>query len=211
MDQDKNVEMEQEVNIESDEEMHTAAPNFERPSDYLRGRCPLFFGGKDWKKPDDLVDFIVCLDACFKQKSRKAQGKEAPAPRKHPDTAFVSSEDVKAMEDVVNEIRPEPKSGLKGKKSLDGPLQPQKDENPDLYEKRVKASTQFFSDTGLMALLCRHDRVLWLVNMTSAGEKQHYALVLLEHLFNHLPSTARFFMLMAINGLASSFITQESV
>lgn len=24
----------------------------------------------------------------------------------------------------------------------------------------VKASTQFFSDTGLMALLCRHDRVL---------------------------------------------------
>ena len=32
---------------------------------------------------------------------------------------------------------------------------------------------------------------LWLVNMTSAGEKQHYALVLLERLFNHLPSTAR--------------------
>ncbi|EDR07472.1 uncharacterized protein LACBIDRAFT_327986 [Laccaria bicolor S238N-H82] len=58
-------------------------------------------------------------------------------------------------------------------------------------EKQVKASTQFFSDTGLMALLCEHDRVLWLVNMTSAGEKQHYALVLLEHLFNHLPSTAR--------------------
>ena len=159
------------------------------------------------------VDFIVCLDACFKQKSRKAQGKEAPAPRKHPDTAFVSSEDVKAMEDVVNEIRPEPKSSLKGKKSQDSSLQPQKDENPDLCEpglkvpnsvlnmcgdsftaadeKRVKASTQFFSDTGLMALLCRHDRVLWLVNMTSAGEKQHYALVLLERLFNHLPSTAR--------------------
>ena len=40
-------------------------------------------------------------------------------------------------------------------------------------EKRRKASTNFFSDTGLMALLCRHDRVLWLVNMTSAGEKQH--------------------------------------
>jgi hypothetical protein len=35
-------------------------------------------------------------------------------------------------------------------------------------ERRQKASTQFFSDTGLMAMLCRHDRVLWLVNMTSA-------------------------------------------
>jgi hypothetical protein len=41
------------------DEMHTAAPNFERPSDYLRGRCPLCFGGKDWKKPDDLyVEFV---------------------------------------------------------------------------------------------------------------------------------------------------------
>ncbi|KAI6147069.1 hypothetical protein BKA82DRAFT_4330009 [Pisolithus tinctorius] len=57
-------------------------------------------------------------------------------------------------------------------------------------EKCEKASTRFFADTGLMALLCRHDHVLWLVNMTSAGEKQHYALVLLKHLFEHLPTTA---------------------
>jgi hypothetical protein len=38
-------------------------------------------------------------------------------------------------------------------------------------ERRMKASTLFFADTGLMALICRHDRVLWLVNMTSPGEK----------------------------------------
>ena len=46
-------------------------------------------------------------------------------------------------------------------------------------ERREKASTQFFADTGLMALLCRHDHVLWLINLISAGEKQHYALALL--------------------------------
>ena len=28
---------------------------------------------------------------------------------------------------------------------------------------RQKASTQFFDDTALMALLCHHDRVLWIV------------------------------------------------
>lgn len=56
-------------------------------------------------------------------------------------------------------------------------------------EKKVKASTQFFSDTGLMALLCRHDRVLWLVNMTTAGEKQYYALALVKALFRHIPPT----------------------
>ena len=38
-----------------------------------------------------------------------------------------------------------------------------------------------------MSLLCRHDRVLWVVNMTSAGEKQHYALALIQRLFDHLP------------------------
>lgn len=56
-------------------------------------------------------------------------------------------------------------------------------------EKREKASTRFFSDTGLMALLCRHDRVLWLVNMTHAGERQHYALALLKRLFENIPTS----------------------
>jgi len=35
----------------------------------------------------------------------------------------------------------------------------------------VKASTLFFADTSLVALLCRHDRVLWLVNMTFSWRK----------------------------------------
>ena len=55
-------------------------------------------------------------------------------------------------------------------------------------EKQEKASTQFFKDTGLMALLCRHDRVLFLANMTTAGEKQYYAFALLKELFDHLPA-----------------------
>ncbi|KAG6905606.1 hypothetical protein DXG01_001719 [Tephrocybe rancida] len=53
--------------------------------------------------------------------------------------------------------------------------------------RRKKASTQFFDDTALMALLCRHDIVLFIANMRSAGEKQHYVMVLVETLFQHLP------------------------
>jgi hypothetical protein len=47
-----------------DEEMHTAAPNFERPSDYLRGRCPLCFGGNDWKNPMTcmLIFYTITVD-----------------------------------------------------------------------------------------------------------------------------------------------------
>ncbi|KAG2067433.1 hypothetical protein BDR04DRAFT_1213631 [Suillus decipiens] len=54
-------------------------------------------------------------------------------------------------------------------------------------EKCEKASMHFFADTGLMALLCRHDWVLWLINMMSASEKQHYSLTLVKRLFDHLP------------------------
>src|SRR5438876_98836 len=54
---------------------------------------------------------------------------------------------------------------------------------------RQKASTKFFANTGLMALLCCHDRVLWLANMTSAGERQHYAIALILQLFKHLPES----------------------
>lgn len=54
-------------------------------------------------------------------------------------------------------------------------------------ESRQKASTKFFDSTALMGMLCRHDRVLWLVNMTSPGERQHYVFVLIDTLFQHLP------------------------
>ena len=57
-------------------------------------------------------------------------------------------------------------------------------------EKHEKASMQFFKDTGLMVLLCRHDWVLFLINMITAGEKQYYALTLLRELFNQLPHDA---------------------
>ncbi|KAF9518714.1 hypothetical protein BS47DRAFT_1277968, partial [Hydnum rufescens UP504] len=39
-----------------------------------------------------------------------------------------------------------------------------------------------------MAAICHHDRVLQLVNMTTAGEKQYYAIALLSSLFDELPS-----------------------
>ena len=37
-------------------------------------------------------------------------------------------------------------------------------------KKREKASTQFFKDTGLMALLYWYDQILFLINMTTAGK-----------------------------------------
>jgi hypothetical protein len=147
------------------------------------------------------VDVLVCLDACFTQSRQKTKGKAGrDPPRHHPDSVFLSEEDAKFMEDFVNNCRSKPpprdhhnsdvedgfEEGMKVPSSV---LNDCNDSFTAADERHTKASTQFMADTGLMALLCRHDRVLWVVNMTSAGEKQHYALALLQRLFDHLPNT----------------------
>ena len=53
---------------------------------------------------------------------------------------------------------------------------------------RIKASMQYFDDTGVMACLCCHDLPLLLANMHTAGEKQFYAFVLLDALLSELLS-----------------------
>jgi hypothetical protein len=153
------------------------------------------------------VDAIVCVDANFSQKRRKSQGNAWVPPRQHCESVFISPTEVGEMEALVDETR-NPKHGGPGVKARNRGYNDEPDFEPGLRvptvildacndsfvaadSNRVKASTSFFSDTGLMALLCRHDCVLWLVNMTSAGEKQHYVLCLLQKLFEHIPRAMR--------------------
>ncbi|KAJ3793185.1 hypothetical protein GGU11DRAFT_692266 [Lentinula aff. detonsa] len=156
-----------------------------RPSEYLRARCPLCFGGSSTMSKE--LSAIVCLDACFTQKHNKQKYRDPP--REHPKTVFIPEDDVVIWEAFVAEVRP-PRPAKDFEDGLKVP-------NAILDEcersftaadgSREKASTQFFDSTALMGLLCRHDRVLWLVNMTTPGERQHYALALLDMLFKHIP------------------------
>lgn len=54
-------------------------------------------------------------------------------------------------------------------------------------ERNRKAPTGAFAVTGVMGLVCRHDRVIYLADITTAGEKQFYAVALLQRLFKGLP------------------------
>lgn len=147
------------------------------------------------------VDVIVCLDACFTQKRNKTKGKSSDRdpPHHHPNTVFLPEAEVKAMEEYVENVRSRGichtdrtqgseedgfEMGMQVPRSV---LNDCNNSFVSADEKRQKASIRYFSDTGLMSLLCRHDRVLWVVNMTSTGEKQHYALALIQRLFDHLP------------------------
>ncbi|KAG6913212.1 hypothetical protein DXG01_008697 [Tephrocybe rancida] len=151
-----------------------------RPSDYLRAQCPLCFGGEfpracpEHERPDDNPDTIVCIDACFTQK-RNRQARDPP--RTHPCTIFIPEQDSEAMEKYVDfigskkapakkRINIEEPDHLKGslrvpKSVLDGC----EAGFTAADSCREKASTQFFDDTALMALLCHYDVVLFIANM----------------------------------------------
>lgn len=57
-------------------------------------------------------------------------------------------------------------------------------------EKKEKTHGPKFDDTGLMALVCRHDIVLFLANVDTPGEQQMYGVALIEHLYSLLPKQA---------------------
>ncbi|EIN06863.1 hypothetical protein PUNSTDRAFT_72486, partial [Punctularia strigosozonata HHB-11173 SS5] len=147
---------------------------------YLRSRCLLCFGGSNFEatRPQrckDDVNVIVCLDACFTQK-RRASGRRDPA-KTHPASVFLPEDEVKAMELEVEQKRgnraSRSKSKRKGAPARDrqgGEEEEDRCEGPLTVpnsvldgceesfkatdEQREKASTKFFDDTGVMAILC---------------------------------------------------------
>ncbi|KAF8573092.1 hypothetical protein K439DRAFT_1650062 [Ramaria rubella] len=54
-------------------------------------------------------------------------------------------------------------------------------------QEKVSKASRFYADTGLMAILCQHNRVLWVANLTSPREQQHFAFALIKCLFSELP------------------------
>ncbi|KAJ7726072.1 hypothetical protein B0H14DRAFT_2641184 [Mycena olivaceomarginata] len=140
--------------------------------------------------------------------SRKKKKSARDPVKKHPDSLFIPEQQTARTEEYVDGVRGT--SGKKERPRKRGVGVHMLDEDEDGYEhedlllprsvldgceasfkaadkKREKASTDFFEDTALMALVCRHDRVLFLANMHSAGEKQFYVIALVETLFQHLP------------------------
>ncbi|KAJ7741224.1 hypothetical protein B0H14DRAFT_3097286 [Mycena olivaceomarginata] len=175
-----------------------------RPSEYLRRRCPACFANLK-HDPTAEADIFPCIDACFTQKKKKSVRDPV---KKHPNSLFIPEQQTARTEEYVDGVRGT--SGKKERPRKRGVGVHMLDEDKDGYEhedlllpcsvldgcevsfkaadeKREKASTDFFEDTALMALVCRHNRVLFLANMHSAGEKQFYVIALVETLFQHIP------------------------
>ncbi|KAK7459491.1 hypothetical protein VKT23_009474 [Stygiomarasmius scandens] len=176
----------------------------DRPSEYLRSRCPVCFGGNFNPENKRLTwsDVLVCLDANFTQ--RHQSSRRDPA-RSHPDSFFLNDEEVEEVQARVEATRE--RNDPPAKKAKTDTHNHNEDDHMEpgmrvskavldlcggsftaAHEYLAKVVSAGYDVTGLMALLCRHDRPLFVVNMTTPGERQHYAIALLEKLFKHLPS-----------------------
>jgi len=121
-----------------------------------------------------------------------------------PWTVFLSEEAVNSAQKLVEQYRSKAGSQRSKQKTKKDGLNKEDTTEPGLpfpisvfdecersfvaaNENQSKVASGIFSDTGLMALICWHDHVLYMVNMTSSGEKQFYAIALLQALFGELP------------------------
>ncbi|KAI0706515.1 hypothetical protein C8Q76DRAFT_629740 [Earliella scabrosa] len=154
----------------------------------LQKRCPACFGGtkfgRDFEKNGG--DIHVAIDATFSQRHNVAAG---DSPWFHEPKYFISKTEVDAVGARIDTLRKTaprkytcqvPDAALdECEKSFDA-----------ADEKKAKTHGAKFDDTGLMALVCRHDIVLFLANVDTPGEQQKYGIALLEHFMALLPQQA---------------------
>jgi len=55
---------------------------------------------------------------------------------------------------------------------------------------KTKTNMDKFDDSGIMALVCRHDIPLFAANIDTPGEQQKYAIALIGHFMTLVPSNA---------------------
>lgn len=172
----------------------------------LQKRCPACFGGNKFGRNFDrfgVILFIICfilmqvlysdggdihvaIDATFSQRHNVAAG---DSPWFHDPKYFISKEKVDTVGARIEAVRKKaPRQCVS--RIPEGALDECKNSFEAADEKKVKTHGTKFDDTGLMALVCRHDIVLFLANIDTPGEQQKFGVALIETLISYLPREA---------------------
>ncbi|KAJ8469462.1 hypothetical protein ONZ45_g16881 [Pleurotus djamor] len=164
-------------------------PSFEC-SPLLRSRCPACFGGTEFGKPFSVGgDFHVAVDGNFHHRQRKGTG---DTPSSYVPDYIIPAE--KVDEAGVRIAAAQSKKGGTDKPNPSRVPDVAVDECQHSYLAAngniAKSDAKIFDSHGLMALVCRHDIPLFAANINTPGEGQKYAVSLIEHFFEHIPSVA---------------------
>jgi hypothetical protein len=132
---------------------------------------------------------MLAADACFKQ-SRLGSGQgETDAPIEHPANIFLHQSYLDEVEQQVLRLR-NPSNERPARQRLDPvTLVACTKGHVAANENRAKTNKTVMEDTGLMALVCRHDIPILVANMKTAGERQFYAIALIKRLFELIPKS----------------------
>lgn len=179
-----------------------------RCASILTQRCPACFGGVLFGRPlNEGGDIHVATDGNFHHRHRRSAG---DCPRFYDPIYFLPKAQV---DNVGRHILSQRKRAPRICTSLVVPDEAI-DQCEHSYEaadgKKQKAAMDSFDDTGVMALICRHDIPLFFANIDSPGEQQKYAVALIEHLFTLLPQEATVITLYDVGCVLSRSLSQVS-
>ncbi|KAG1842228.1 hypothetical protein F4604DRAFT_1884792 [Suillus subluteus] len=179
-----------------------------RCASVLTQRCPACFGGILFGRPlSEGGDIHVATDGNFHHRHRRSAG---DCPHFYDPTYFLPKAQV---DNVGQHILSQCKRAPKIRTSLvpDEAI----DQCEHSYEavdgKKQKAAMDSFDDTGIMALICRHDIPLFFTNIDSPGEQQKYAVALIEHLFSLLLQEATVITLYDVGCVLSQSLSQYDI
>ncbi|KAF8321016.1 uncharacterized protein EI90DRAFT_2848299, partial [Cantharellus anzutake] len=158
-------------------------------------RCPQCFGGSMWgNSANEYPDVIVAMDGNMQHKQYMFVGGEMILPWNETCTFLTDAE----IEEAARHIS-DARAASRGCSEVSRPSSLVPDGAIDECEeshratKRGKQSaskTDTFRSKGLMATVCRHDIPLFLCDVRTLGEQQHFSIAMLLALSRQLPSNA---------------------
>ncbi|KAI6158808.1 hypothetical protein EDD17DRAFT_1487803 [Pisolithus thermaeus] len=177
-------------------------------AEVLIQRCPACFGGVSFGTPlDKGGDIHVAMDGNFHHRHRRSAG---ISPLFYEPSYFLPKAQVDAVGRHIDQARQRP-----SKRSRSMVPDEAIDQCEASYEaadgQKQKASTDGFDDTGLMALICRHDIPLFFANIDTPGEQQKYSVALIQHLFSLLPRQANVVVLYDVGCVLSRSLSRFDI
>ncbi|KNZ79946.1 hypothetical protein J132_08423 [Termitomyces sp. J132] len=155
----------------------------------LQHRCPACFGGNLFGRSLDKEggDIHVCVDGNFNHRHLRSAG---DSPKFYEPIYILPKEYIDNVGAQIESLRktrkPHPRQPIVPDEAVN------ECESSHIAGKgsNVKTNMERYDDSGLMALVCRHDIPIFLANIDTPGEQQKYAVALIEYLFGKLPPCA---------------------
>lgn len=149
----------------------------------LSQRCPACFGGRPLKEGAGIQ---VATDGNFHHRHRRSAG-DCPT-FFHP-CYFLSKSQVDAVGKRIEQARKRPLRSRTA--AVPGEAIDRREPPHEAADgKKQKTPMESYDDTGVMALICRHDIPPFFANIDAPGEQQKHSTTPIEHLCSPLPPQA---------------------